>query len=87
MAFRNNEIIGYSRFTSKKNVECLIVDVMSHATDFNKRFGRVGNVCEQVFIPEALFDRFDESVVGKVLECKYDGYGRYANIIDVIFSD
>lgn len=84
---RANEIIGYSRFTSKKGVECLVVDVIMEATDFNRRYGRVGNICEQVFIPEALFDRFDESVVGKLLEVKYDRPGRYANIIDVSFSD
>lgn len=84
---RVNEIIGYSRFISKKNVDTLIVDVVMKATDFNRRYGRVGNICEQVFIPEALFDKFDESVVGKILEVKYDGPGKYANIIDVSFID
>ena len=87
MAFRENEIIGYSRFISKKNEETLIVDVMMEASDFNRRYGRVGNVCEQIFMPSHLFDKFDESVVGKVIDIKYDGRGRYANIVDVSFSD
>lgn len=84
---RVNEIIGYSRFVSKKNVECLIVDVVMPATDFNRRYGRVGNVCEQVFIPQHLFDKFDESVVGKLLHLDTEGYGNRAEIVDVSFSD
>lgn len=84
---RVNEIIGYSRFVSKKGVDTLIVDVVMEATEFNRRYGRVGNVVEQVFIPESLFDKFDDSVVGKLIDVKYDGRGRYANIIDVSFSD
>ena len=83
---QNNLIIGYSRFFNKNNQERLVVDVVKTPTDFDKKYGRVGMKVEQVWIPETLFDKFNPSVVGKLLECKHEVNGRYANVVDVFFK-
>ena len=83
---QNNLVIGYSRFFNKQNEERLVVDVVKEPTDFDKKYGRIGMKVEQVWIPQALFDKFNPSVVGKLIDCKYDISGRYANVIDVSFK-
>lgn len=82
----NDVVLGYSRFTSKKGQECLICKVLVKVSDYKANFGHVGYEVEEIFIPNSLFGKFDESVIGKHIVLEYDGRGRYANIIDVSFS-
>lgn len=83
---KNNEIIGYSRFKNKEGKERLVVDVAKQPTDFDTQYGRVGMKVEQIWMPEALYDRFNPSVVGKQIDCSYMVNGRYANVVDVGFK-
>ena len=83
---KNNEIIGYSRFNNKAGEERLVVDVAKLPTDFDAKYGRVGMKVEQIWMPEALFDKFDKSVIGKTMNCEYEVSGRYANVVNVSFS-
>ena len=82
---KDNQIIGYSRFKNKEGKERLVVDVAKVPSDFDKKYGRVGMKVEQLWMPEALYDRFNESVVGMQVDCTYTVNGRYANIVDVEF--
>ena len=84
---KNNQIIGYSRFNNKAGEERLVVDVAKFPTDFDKKYGRVGMKVEQIWMPEALFDMFDQSVIGKIINCEVEISGRYANVVGVSFSD
>lgn len=81
----NNLVVGYSRFFNKQNEERLVVDVVKAPTDFDLKYGRVGMKVEQIWIPASLFDKFNNTVVGQIIECKYDISGRYANVTDVSF--
>lgn len=81
-----NEIIGYKKFTDKKGDKRCIVEVVSVLTDFDRNHGAVGMKSEEVWIPEEFQDSFVPAVVGKILDCKYEVSGRYANIIGVAFK-
>lgn len=81
----NNEVIGYSRFTSKKGNEVMYVDVATIPSDFDKSYGRVGWKVEQIWIPSSCFNKFDESVIGKIFDGKYEISNGRANVIDVAF--
>lgn len=83
---KDNEILGYSRFTSKKGDEVLFVDVAKLPTDFDKRYGRVGMKVEQVWIPSNCFDKFNNSVIGKCLDAQYSIQNGRANVVDVSFK-
>lgn len=83
---QNGEIIGYSRFNSKKGNEVMYVDVAVSPSDFDKQFGRVGWKVEQIWIPSSCFDKFNESVVGKIFDAKYEISGGRANVVDVAFK-
>jgi len=82
-----NVLIGYSRFTSKKGADCLIARVLVKCSPTRVAFGHSGYEVQELFMPEHLFAKFNVSVIGKVMDVKYDGHGRYAEIEDVSFSD
>ena len=82
----HNLVIGYSRFKNKDGVERLVVDVVKTPSDFDRQYGRVGMKVEQIWIPKELFDKFNNSVVGKIIECQYTVNGRYANVVEVSFK-
>lgn len=79
---KNGEIIGFSRFVDKKGVDRLYVDVVSAPTDFDKQYGRVGMKTEQIWVPVSCYGLFNESVIGKILECRYEISGRFVNVVD-----
>lgn len=81
-----NEIIGYKKFTDKKGNKRCVVEVISTLTDFDRNYGAVGMKAEQVWIPEEFQEMFVPAVVGKILDCKCEVSGRYANIIGVAFK-
>lgn len=83
MALKNCEIIGYSRFTSKKGVDTLICDVAVSPTPFDLQHGKVGMKVEQVFVPAECYGLFNESVIGKCLKRQYEVQGRFANVVNV----
>ena len=82
---KNNEIIGYSKFKSKKGNEVMFVNVAVPLTERDKEFGHVGMRVEQIWIPSTLFNKFNPSVVGKVLDAEYVVSGGRAEVIDVSF--
>lgn len=83
---KNNEIIGYSRFKSKSGNEVMFVDIAKMPSDRDKQWGRVGMKLEQVWIPSSCFDKFNNTVIGKVLKCQYEIDNGRANVIDVSFE-
>lgn len=84
--YRNNQILGYKEFESKKGDKCLVVTVVKELTDRDKKFGHIGMKAEEVWIPEKLQPLFDESLVGSILKCTYDVSGRFAEVVDVDFE-
>lgn len=82
---KNGEIIGYSRFKSKKGNEVMYANIAVNLTERDRNFGHVGMRVEQVWIPSSCFHKFNDSVVGKILNAKYDGFGQHAEIVDVNF--
>lgn len=83
---KNNEVLGYSKFTDKNNVPRLFLDVAKTPTDNDKRFGRVGMKVEQIWIDEALQSKVTDACVGKIIDCKYEVNGRFANVVDFAFN-
>lgn len=83
MGLKNCEIIGYSRFVSKKNVDTLICEIAVEPTPFDLSHGRVGMKVEQVFIPEGCYHLFDKNVIGKCLKRSFSIQGRYASVVSV----
>lgn len=82
---KDNEIIGYSRFQSKKGNEVMYVNVAQNLTQRDKEFGHVGMRVEQIWIPSNCFDKFNSTVVGKVLKPTYVISGGRAEVTDVAF--
>lgn len=78
-----NQIVGYSRFTSKKGFDTLIVDIVAEATPFDVQHGRVGMKTEQVFLPDTCFSKITPDCVGKILKRHVVPNGRYVQIVDI----
>lgn len=83
---QNNLIVGYRRFISKAGEDTLICDVIKDSTDWDISGGRVGQKVDGIFIPKSLFDKFEPSVVGKILVVSGEPNGRFFNITDVAFK-
>jgi hypothetical protein len=83
MALKNCEIIGYSKFTSKKGTDCLICKIAVTPSESDLKFGHVGMKVEEVFVPAECFGLFSPAVIGKTLKRQYEVRGRFANVISV----
>ena len=78
------EIIGYSKFTSKKGNQCCILRFVRDVTDNEKNFGSYGMKAEEIFVPENQINLVNESILGKKLVLNYTcnefGAARLENI-------
>ena len=81
-----NTIIGYKRFRNEHGVERLVVHVLQKPDASDLQNGYVGFIVADVWIPEALFGKFNQDVIGKVLDPKFALDGKYARVIDVAFN-
>ena len=80
---KNNEILGYSRFTSKKGVDTLICHIATEPSEQDKQFGWVGFKTEQVFVPANDYNKFSPAVIGKQLKRGYQINGFRATVVSV----
>lgn len=81
-----NTIIGYKRFRNEQGVERLVVHVCQKPEPFDLQNGYVGFIVADVWIPESLWGKFNQDVIGKVLDPKFALDGKYARVIDVAFN-
>ena len=80
-----NTIIGYKRFRNEQGVERLVVHVLQKPDAADVKNGYVGYIVADVWIPEELFGKCNQNVIGKVLDPKFALDGKYARVIDVAF--
>ena len=65
-------LIGYHRFTSKKNVECCVASVVKDLSPRDKSFGYVGQKTEEIFMPDGYIDLLKPEDIGHELILDYD---------------
>lgn len=80
-----NTIVGYKRFRNEQGVERLVVHVLQKPEAVDLKNGYVGFIVADVWIPEALWGKFNQDVIGKVLDPKFALDGKYARVVDVAF--
>lgn len=74
-------ILGFSKFKSRKGVECC---VMQLSRDFNSRellAGSVGKRVEEVFLSDDIIGVFDVNNVGKSCDVFYNRNGFVTDIV------
>lgn len=66
------KLVGYRRFTSKKNgQEYCVASVVSDLSDTEKSNGYVGQKTEDIFLPAEQINFLNPSHIGKELVCDY----------------
>lgn len=66
------KLIGYKRFTSKKNVETCIASVVQDLSDRDRAGGSVGQRVDEIFMPHDQVDYLQPEHIGKELSFSYD---------------
>lgn len=77
------KLVGYRRFTSKKNVETCIASVIMDANDRDKNSGHVGQKTDEIFMPSDQVDFLKPEHIGKELVLSYDMSGGRAFLTNV----
>lgn len=78
-----SKLVGYRRFTSKKNKDYCVAEI---ETPFNSRetsAGAVGCKTEQVFMPDEQYDLLKPEHIGKELRLDYELSGGKAYLVNV----
>ena len=65
-------LMGYHRFTSKKNVECCVASVVKDLSPRDVSFGYVGQKTDEIFMPANQIDLLKPEDIGKELILDYD---------------
>ena len=78
------KLVGYKRFTSKKNgKDYCVANVITTYNQRNIDAGCVGNAVEEIFMPDELYDLLKPGDVGKELQLDYELSGGRAYLVDV----
>lgn len=65
-------LMGYHRFTSKKNKECCVASVLKDLTPRDQAYGYVGQKTDEIFMPDSQLDLLKPEDIGKELILDYD---------------
>ena len=76
-------LVGYKKFRSKAGKEMCLAQVVSDATERDKNFGAVGQLVEEVFMPDSHVNFFKEDDIGKPVTFIYEMSGSRAYMVDV----
>lgn len=78
----NGKLIGYRRFTSKKNVEFCVASIMVPCSQRDIVNGYTGNRVDEVFMPNGMVDLLTPQDIGKEVEIMYSVSGGRAYVDD-----
>lgn len=76
------KLIGYRKFTSKKNQEFCVANVMLPCSDRDLANGYVGNRVDETFLPDNMVDYLKPQDVDKEVEILYSVSGGRAYVDD-----
>lgn len=65
-------LVGFRRFTSKKGKDCCIATILRDATEREKQYGAIGQVAEDLFLPDSQYNYLTEKSVGKEVKLYWD---------------
>lgn len=68
------QIVGFSKFKSKKGSDCCIIKVLTPATERDNQFGHFGHVLNEIFVPDRQHGDITEDVIGHEVTVNYDYY-------------
>lgn len=78
------KLVGYNRFTSKKNgKDYCVAHVLKDLSERDKDSGFVGAKVDSFFMPEKFYDLLKPSDVGKELLLDYELSGTRAYLVNV----
>lgn len=70
----NDRIVGISKFKSKAGKDCCKVWLLKPCTDKQNEYGTFGYFPKEEWIPEALQNKINTSIIGKDVEFQYIPY-------------
>lgn len=78
------KLVGYRKFTSKKNAKSYCVaNVVQDASDREVSSGLVGQKVEELFLPEEQYNYLKPADIGKNLELDYELSGGRAYLVSI----
>lgn len=80
------QIIGYSKFKSKKGNDCCVLRILVEATERDNQYGHFGHIVQEVFVPEAQHKEISDSVVGKNATVNYTYYNGRGYVDSIIIK-
>lgn len=80
------QIIGYSKFQSKKGTDCCVIRVMSPAGERDNKFGHFGNIVQEIFVPDDQHNVINDKVIGKNCVINYTYYNGRGYVDNIVFE-
>lgn len=77
-------LLGYRRFTSKKNTPCCVATVATKCDAADNQRGSFGMSAEDVFLPQELYSYLEVTDIGKPVTLNYNVISGRAYINDFI---
>lgn len=68
------QIIGYSKFKSKKGADCCVLRVMVPCGLRDNEYGRYGHTIQEVFVPDEMHSQITEEVILREVTVDYEFY-------------
>lgn len=76
-------LVGFKRFRSKAGKDMCLAQIVSDATERDVQFGAVGQLVEEVFMPDTHVNFFKVEDIGKPVQFVYEMSGNRAFMVDV----
>lgn len=81
---KERTLLGFRRFTSKKNTPCCIATVATRCDANDNQHGSFGMSAEDIFLPQELYSYLDVADIGKPVTVNYNVISGRAFVNDFI---
>lgn len=68
------QIYGFSKFKSKKGNDTCLLHCLKPASERDNQWGHWGNVTQDLFVPDNMYNQIDGTVIGKEAFPSYELY-------------